>query len=206
MSLVRVALAIAEDRKPQSDQERERVAVRTLRSNMTARRLGVTYILEVSYQSLDPEKAARIANAFVNAYVIDQLDTKFQATKRATGWLQERIEELRNQSDAAARAVQECVHTIRRPNDGTVRSPGRWSTFTITRCRQLWHWTSSDRTPFWRMFAKSIGWLPGNQRHGSLANSRPTKRGHGRGRCWRPPGVGRRSGARSRTSSQPCSR
>jgi hypothetical protein len=28
---------------------------------------------------------------------------------------------------------------------------------TITRCRQLWHWTSSERTPFWRMLAKSIG-------------------------------------------------
>jgi succinoglycan biosynthesis transport protein ExoP len=107
ISLMRAALGIADDPKPQSDQERERSAVRTLRENMTARRLGVTYILDISYQSTDPEKSARIANAFVNAYVVDQLDTKFQATKRATGWLQERIEELRNQSDAAARAVQE---------------------------------------------------------------------------------------------------
>src|SRR5450631_487171 len=107
ISLMRAALGIAEDPKPQSDYERERSAVRTLRENMTARRLGVTYILDISYQSTDPEKSARIANAFVNAYVVDQLDTKFQATKRATGWLQERIEELRNQSDAAARAVQE---------------------------------------------------------------------------------------------------
>jgi|HubBroStandDraft_6_1064221.scaffolds.fasta_scaffold681470_2 hypothetical protein len=37
------------------------------------------------------------------------------------------------------------VHTMRGPNEGTVRSPGRWSTLTITRCRQLWHWTSSER-------------------------------------------------------------
>jgi hypothetical protein len=57
----------------------------------------------------------------------------------------------------SAPIIPHFVHTMRGPNDGTVRSLGRWSTFTITRCRQLWHWTSSDRTPFWRMFAKSIG-------------------------------------------------
>jgi polysaccharide biosynthesis transport protein len=90
-----------------SDQERERAAVRTLRNNLGIRRLGVTYVLEISYRSTDPEKAARIANAIVDAYVVDQLDTKYQATKRASSWLQERIEELRNQSDSAARAVQE---------------------------------------------------------------------------------------------------
>jgi hypothetical protein len=40
---------------------------------------------------------------------------------------------------------------------GTVRSPGRWSTLTITRCRHWLHWTSSERTPLARIFARSIG-------------------------------------------------
>jgi hypothetical protein len=39
-------------------------------------------------------------------------------------------------------------------------------TLTITRCRQLWHWTSSERTPFWRRFARCMGSI-GSLRRGS---------------------------------------
>ena len=56
-----------------------------------------------------------------------------------------------------APTVPHLVHTIRNPSDGTVRSPGRWSTFMIFSWWQLMHQISSDRTPLARMFAKSIG-------------------------------------------------
>jgi polysaccharide biosynthesis transport protein len=105
--LLRTAFGGGDAAEPSSEEERDRKAVRTLRDNLSVRRLGVTYILEVSYRSIDPDKAARIANAVVDAYVVDQLQTKFEATKRASVWLQERIQELRSQSSAAARAVQE---------------------------------------------------------------------------------------------------
>jgi succinoglycan biosynthesis transport protein ExoP len=90
-----------------SDQERERGTVRAVRRKLGVRRLGVTSVLEISYRSTDPEKAARITNAVVDAYISDQLDSKYQATKRASTWLQERIEELRHQSESAAKAAQE---------------------------------------------------------------------------------------------------
>ncbi|MGA2129922.1 MAG: polysaccharide biosynthesis tyrosine autokinase, partial [Xanthobacteraceae bacterium] len=51
--------------------------------------------------------AARVANAIADAYIVEQLDTKYQATRRASVWLQERIAELRNQSNTAAREVQD---------------------------------------------------------------------------------------------------
>jgi hypothetical protein len=57
----------------------------------------------------------------------------------------------------SAPIVPHFVHTIRGLKDGTVRSPGRWSTFTITSCRHWWHWTASDRTPFSRMLESVIG-------------------------------------------------
>jgi polysaccharide biosynthesis transport protein len=106
-TLLRAAFGTGEERRAKSDEEREHLAVRTVRENLGVRRLGVTYVLEVTYRSKSPDEAARIANAIVNAYVVDQLDTKYQATKRASTWLQERIEELRNQSNSAAKAVQE---------------------------------------------------------------------------------------------------
>jgi hypothetical protein len=58
-----------------------------------------------------------------------------------------------------APTVPHLVHDIRSPSDGTVRSPGRWSTFMIFSWWQLMHQMSSDHTPLARMFAKSIGWI-----------------------------------------------
>jgi hypothetical protein len=55
--------------------------------------------------------------------------------------------------------VPHFVQTMRGPNDGTVMSPGRWSTFMIASWRHCGHRTASDLTPFWRMLARSIGWI-----------------------------------------------
>ena len=64
-------------------------------------------MLGVSFRSPDREKAARIANAVADAYINDQLNVKYEAARRASVWLQGRIAELRNQSNTAARAVEE---------------------------------------------------------------------------------------------------
>ena len=40
-------------------------------------------------------KAAAIANAFAEAYLTEQLEAKYDATRRAAGWLQTRIAELK---------------------------------------------------------------------------------------------------------------
>jgi hypothetical protein len=53
------------------------------------------------------------------------------------------------------------VQTMREPNSFTRGSLGYLSTFTVTSCRQPKHAASSDLTPFWRMFARSIGWQLG---------------------------------------------
>jgi succinoglycan biosynthesis transport protein ExoP len=46
-----------------------------------------------------------VANAVADAYVVDQLDAKYQATQRASVWLQDRIRDLRQQSSTAERSV-----------------------------------------------------------------------------------------------------
>jgi polysaccharide biosynthesis transport protein len=68
-------------------------------------RVGKTYVLDVAFTSLNGGRAATIANAIADAYIVDQLEAKFQATKRASGWLQDRIKELRKQATDADRAV-----------------------------------------------------------------------------------------------------
>ena len=61
-----------------------------LKANLDVRRVARTYVLAVDYTSPDRDKAAAIANAFAEAYLTDQLDAKFDATRRAAGWLQTR--------------------------------------------------------------------------------------------------------------------
>ena len=62
--------------------------------------------IDIGFTSPDREKAALIANAVADAYVVDQLEAKFQATRQATEWLDARLAELRVQLDESERAVE----------------------------------------------------------------------------------------------------
>jgi succinoglycan biosynthesis transport protein ExoP len=95
---------IGSDRS-RSEFDRLRRTTESFANRLTVRRVGLTYIIEISFRSLSPDRAAQIANAVADSYVVDQLDAKYKATKRASSWLQDRIKELREQASAAERAV-----------------------------------------------------------------------------------------------------
>ncbi len=92
---------------PSNEFERIRTALHRFEDGRTIKRIGQTYVIEISVRSLSPEKAARIANAIAEAYIVDQLEAKYVATRRASVWLLDRINELRAQASAAERAVVE---------------------------------------------------------------------------------------------------
>ena len=94
------------DGRPATEADLENNVVDNITSHMKAKRVGVTYVIEVSFSCRDAEKAARIANEIADAYTIGELEAKYQATRRASKWLQDRIKELREQTSAADRAVQ----------------------------------------------------------------------------------------------------
>ena len=94
------------EREATNEQLTRRVLA-TLSANLRVIRVGRSYIEQIAYTSLDREKAARIANAFAEAYIGDQLQAKFEATHRASVWLEQRIGELRQQASDAYRAVQD---------------------------------------------------------------------------------------------------
>jgi polysaccharide biosynthesis transport protein len=71
----------------------------------TITRVEQSYVMEIDAQSEDRYKAAKIANAIAEAYIDDTLDAKYQETRRANGWLQDRLQELRSQVAAEQKAV-----------------------------------------------------------------------------------------------------
>ncbi len=95
------------DALTEDEQEKlKRAALRKLKSNLQVTRIGRSYVLSIDYTSPNPKKAAAISNAYAEAYFSDQLQAKFDETKRASGWLQDRIEELKQQSVDSDMAVQ----------------------------------------------------------------------------------------------------
>ncbi len=95
---------------PEQEPSAEELMHRTLdavKGNLRVTRLGRSYIEQIAYTSLDRDKAAKIANAFADAYIEDQLQAKFEATRRASTWLEQRIGELRQQASNAYKEVQD---------------------------------------------------------------------------------------------------
>lgn len=88
-----------------SEGERIEIALDSFLRQRAITRIGRSYALDVAFTSLHPERAAEIANAITEAYIVDQLDAKYEATRRASKWLQERMTELRAQATAVDRAV-----------------------------------------------------------------------------------------------------
>jgi succinoglycan biosynthesis transport protein ExoP len=89
-----------------SDDKILKKALKILEHNLDVSRVDRTYVINLTYTSGDPSLAARIANAYGDAYLDDQLQAKYDATRRASGWLQDRIAELKQQSYNADLAVQ----------------------------------------------------------------------------------------------------
>lgn len=79
--------------------------VRHFQEKREVHRRGLTYIIEITFTSAVPAKAARIANAMAQMYQDDQRAAKFDATEKASVWLNDRIEELRTRVRESETAV-----------------------------------------------------------------------------------------------------
>ena len=81
--------------------------VQRLKGAITAARAGQGYVLAISVTSVDPVRAAKLANAVADGYVVEKLDARFEAAKRASAWLSDRLVELRKQLRDSEEAVAE---------------------------------------------------------------------------------------------------
>lgn len=92
--------------EPASQDQLEHAVVEQVQKNLRTERVLTTYVLSLNYRARSPDKAAKIANAIAKAYLVGALEAKYESTKRATEWLQQRSIELSEQATASDRAVQ----------------------------------------------------------------------------------------------------
>lgn len=67
---------------------------------------GRSYTIRLSYTADDPKLAADVVNTVADLYLVDQLEAKFEATRRANTWLSERLSDLRTAVERSENAVQ----------------------------------------------------------------------------------------------------
>ncbi|MFE0018024.1 GumC family protein [Mesorhizobium sp. NPDC059054] len=90
-----------------TDYQKARLTMLIFRNSLDVRRVGVSYAIEISFTSADPDGAAKIANATADAFVHEQIETKAEAAREGGAWLEERLQQLRTQMNEAMAKAQE---------------------------------------------------------------------------------------------------
>lgn len=93
--------------KPDRDSSAMRYAMESLAQNLSAKRVGPTYIVEMTYEAADPDRAAQILNAVAEKYIMRQMDAKFNSSVRDETWAKDRLNELSAQASAAQKALED---------------------------------------------------------------------------------------------------
>lgn len=83
-----------------------RKAFEAFSNRVNIKRVGNSYVLEVSYQALDPAESARIANAICMQYIVSQVELRAASIQRGTEYLQGRIASMKAQLAAAEEGVR----------------------------------------------------------------------------------------------------
>ncbi len=72
-------------------------SISRLQRALEVERLGRTFVLGIAVTSRSRDKAAQLANAIAGAYILDQLEARYESARRASDWLSGRLDRLRNE-------------------------------------------------------------------------------------------------------------
>lgn len=92
-------------KRPKTNDVKRQIAMGAFSRGLRVERAGRSYITDISFTSTDPQKAAVIANAIAEAYIVDQLSAKLQIAQRSSDWIENRVGELRQRASDAAKAL-----------------------------------------------------------------------------------------------------
>jgi uncharacterized protein involved in exopolysaccharide biosynthesis len=123
--------------KPETESSVMRYALESFERKLSAKRVGLTYIVEITFGSIDPERAAQILNTVAETHITANMDAKYRSALRGEKWVKDRMNELSSQASAAQRAVADYhknrsdvadpAHTVDKgtpPSQSTARMQG----------------------------------------------------------------------------------
>jgi capsular exopolysaccharide synthesis family protein len=85
---------------------RERLAlIGMIRGGLSVHIIPLTDVVEIHYRSSDPQFATAVVNQLVETYSDEDLRSKFDRTTHVSEWLQKQLDDLKQDSEDAQRAV-----------------------------------------------------------------------------------------------------
>jgi uncharacterized protein involved in exopolysaccharide biosynthesis len=90
--------------KPETKSSVMSYAVESFERRLSAKRAGPTYIVEITFDSSDPDRAAQIVNAVAEKYITHQMDS---LSVQDEAWVKDRLNELSTQASAAQKALED---------------------------------------------------------------------------------------------------
>lgn len=79
--------------------------IKKLEDSVVIQNLSGSLVFNITVDTTDPTKSARIANTLAEIYVQDQIEEKFRASEKATAWLSARAAELKQEFEEAQARV-----------------------------------------------------------------------------------------------------
>ncbi|MBY6211325.1 polysaccharide biosynthesis tyrosine autokinase [Microbulbifer agarilyticus] len=86
--------------------QRERI-INIIAKNIKVSPVRNTKLIKLSYESYSPSLAAAIPNAVARAYIAEQQTVRSDVTEKATSWLSERLESLRDRLELSEHALNQ---------------------------------------------------------------------------------------------------
>ncbi|WP_454630066.1 polysaccharide biosynthesis tyrosine autokinase [Bradyrhizobium cenepequi] len=97
--------SLSNDSEPSVPNEPQDGIITAFQNRVVVNRISFSNLIEISFSSSNPIRAAEITNAIASAYLGDQEKAKLESNRRARDWMQERLQELGEQALAAERSV-----------------------------------------------------------------------------------------------------
>jgi capsular exopolysaccharide synthesis family protein len=79
--------------------------IRAFRKRLSVQLMRDSRMVEVGFESTDPQLAAQVANALVNNYSEYNFHQKYDATRQASGWMEQQLDELKAKVEKSQQAM-----------------------------------------------------------------------------------------------------
>jgi len=88
-----------------SPTQRQAMLIAAFKGGVHVELLNESRLVEVSYDSVDPNLAARVANALVKNYVESNFRSKYETTRQASAWMEQQLNELKAKVQKSQQAL-----------------------------------------------------------------------------------------------------
>lgn len=109
--------------KPELEVSAAQQAVEAFERKLSAKRVGLTYIVNLTFDSTDPRRAAQILNTVAETFIVAQMDAKYKSDLRNEKWVKDRTNELSTQASASQKALANYRKNRNDEADAVVAAP-----------------------------------------------------------------------------------